>query len=208
MKILVLGATGATGRELVKQGLEKGYSVTAFVRNPAAMNTRSPNLEVVQGNVGNRAAVENAINGQHAVLCALGPRTLLRRDVAIVVGVHNILTTMEIARIRRFIYLSANTVHASREDQSPVLRVLLSVLLQNPTADHELNERMIQESHLDWTIVRPPRLTNGPSTGSYRVGEHLKSSSFIPQLSRADLAEFMLKQLTVDTFLYKATEVM
>ena len=72
MNVLVFGASGATGRELVKQGLEKGYSVTAFVRNPAALNTKSPNLELVQGNVGNRAAVESAINGQHAVICALG----------------------------------------------------------------------------------------------------------------------------------------
>jgi nucleoside-diphosphate-sugar epimerase len=153
MNILVFGASGATGRELVKQGLQNGYSVTAFVRNPAALNTKSPSLELVQGNVGNRAAVESAINGQHAVICALGPRTLLRRDLAIVVGVHNILTAMEIVGIKRFIYLSADTVRASREDRNPVLKPLLSVLLHNPTADHELNEGMIQESHLDWTEV-------------------------------------------------------
>lgn len=115
---------------------------------------------------------------------------------------------MEAEGIKRFLYLSADAVKASREDVNPVRKVLLSVILHNPTADHELNESMIQQSYLDWTIVRPPRLTNGVRTGKYRSGEHLKSANFIPQISRADLAHFMLKQLTETTILHKAPEVM
>jgi len=146
--------------------------------------------------------------GQQAVICVLGSRTLLRRDLPIVVGVHNIITVMELSGIRRLIYLSSDSVRASLERSNPVRRLLLSVILRNPTADHELNERMIQESPLDWTLVRGPSLTNGRRTRKYQSGDHVKSSHLIPQISRADLAEFMLKLLTDKTLIHKAVKLM
>jgi len=208
MNVLIFGASGATGRELLRQGEEHGHTITAFVRNPTALDASYRNVQVAQGSVEVRSSVENAMAGQQAVICVLGARTLLRRDLAIVAGVHNIITVMEISGIRRFVYLSADSVHASLEHSNPVRRFLLSVILRNPTADHELNERMIQESHLEWTVVRPPRLTNGKRTGKYQSGEHVKSSRFVPQISRADLAEFMLKHLADRSFVRKAVELM
>ena len=82
------------------------------------------------------------------------------------------------------------------------------MILHNPTADHELNERMIQESHLEWTVVRPPRLTTGMRTGKYKSGERVKATNFVPQISRADLAEFMLKHLAGKSFIRKTMELM
>jgi len=94
------GASGATGRELLRQGPEHGHAVTAFVRDRTALDAAYRDVQFVQGNVEVRASVENAMAGQQAVLCVLGSRTLLRRDLAIAVGVHNILTVMELSGIR------------------------------------------------------------------------------------------------------------
>jgi putative NADH-flavin reductase len=208
MNMLVFGASGRTGRELVKQGLAQGHSVTAFVRNPAKFDIEHPHLKVVQGDVANRVSVESAVRDHDAVICALGAATLLKREQAVVVGVHNIIMAMEWAGVRRLIYLSADTVRDTRDQLNALRKVIVPLLLHNSAADHEINESMIKQSHLDWIIVRPPMLTNGERTGAYRSGERLRARSIIPQLSRADLAEFMLKQLADNPFLHKAPGVM
>ena len=196
MNILVFGASGRTGRELVKQGLAQGHTMTAFVRHPASFDIAHPHLKDVQGDAADRAAVEAAVRDQDAVICALGAANLLKRDQAVVVGVHNIIMAM------------ADTVRATRDELNALRKVFVPLLFHNSAADHEINESMIEQSHLDWIIVRPPMLTNGAHTGTYRSGEHLRARAIIPQFSRADLAEFMLKQLADHTFLDKAAEVM
>jgi putative NADH-flavin reductase len=208
MNILVFGASGRTGRELVKQALAQGHRVSAFVRRPAAFDLAHPQLQVVQGDAADRAAVERAVSDQDAVICALGGANLFTREPAVVVGVHNIIIAMEEAGTRRLIYLSADTVRDSRDQLNALRKVFVPLLFHNSAADHELNERMIEQSHVEWIIVRPPLLTNGARTSVYRSGEHLKAKGIIPQFSRADLAEFMLKQLADDMFLNEAAEVM
>ena len=208
MNILVFGASGRTGRELVKQALAQGYRVSAFVRHPAPFDIEHPQLKVVQGDAADRASVESAVKGQDAVICALGAANLLKRDQAVVVGVHNIILAMEEAGTRRLIYLSADTVRDSRDELNALRKVFVPLLFHNSAADHEINERMIEQSHLNWIIVRPPMLTSGARIGSYRSGERLTTRAIIPQFSRADLAEFMLKQLADDFYLDKAAEVM
>src|SRR5215472_5765047 len=208
MNILVFGASGRTGRELVKQALAQGQTVTAFVRHPASFDIAHPQLKIVQGDAADRASVESAVRGQDAVICALGAANLLKRDQAVVVGVHNIIMAMESAGVRRLIYLSADTVHDSRDELNALRKVFVPLLFHNSAADHEINESMIKQSHVDWIIIRPPMLTNGERTSAYRSGEHLRARAIIPQFSRADLAEIMLKQLADDTFLDKAVEVM
>jgi putative NADH-flavin reductase len=79
--------------------------------------------------------------------------------------------------------------------------------LRNVVADHEAKEALIKQSHLNWTIVRAARLTNGPRTGAYLSSENIGANSIIPTISRADVADFMLKQLTCDTYLHKAAGV-
>jgi putative NADH-flavin reductase len=208
MNVLVFGASGRTGRELVKQGLAQGHTVTAFVRHPAKFDIEHPHLKVVQGDAADRISVERAVKGQDAVLCALGAANLLKRDQAVVVGVHNIIMAMEWMGVRHLIYLSADTVRDSHDQLNALRKVFVPLLFHNSAEDHELNESMIKQSHVDWIIVRPPMLTNGERTGTYRSGERLRARSIIPHFSRADLAEFMLKQLTDDTFLHKTPEVM
>jgi hypothetical protein len=99
-------------------------------------------------------------------------------------------------------------VKDARSQMNVFRRCLVSVLLRNVAADHERNENMIKQSKLDWVIVRPPILTRGERTGSYRSGVHVEPRSLFPRISRADVAQFMLKQLSDDTFLHRTPIVM
>lgn len=209
MNVLVFGASGGTGRELIRQGLELGHAMTAFVRNPGAFGVNHADLKVIQGDVVDRRSVGAAVEGQDAAISALGASTLLKREKTMIVGVHNILTALEQSRVRRFIYLSVLGVHDVREQLNPLGRyVIAPLVLRNVAADHEVNEAMIKQSQLDWTIVRAPNLTNKPRTGTYRSGESIKANSLIPEISRGDLAEFMLRQLHDSTYVRCTPTVM
>jgi hypothetical protein len=109
---------------------------------------------------------------------------------------------------RRLVYLSNDAVCDARSRMNVFRRSLVSILLHNMAADHDLNESMIEQSHLDWTTVRPPMLAKGERTGSYRSGDYLEPRSLFPQISRADIAQFMLKQLSEDAFLHGTPLVM
>ena len=209
MRIVIFGAAGTTGRALVTQALAQGHQVTAFVRTPAKFDVKHAGLKVVQGDVADAAAVERALSGQDAVLCALGAATPLRRDQTIVSGVDNIVRVMERGGPRRLIYLSFLGVRGGREQLSLIGRYIVApLILRNVVTDHEAKENIITQSGLDWTIVRPPRLTNGPHTGAYRHGGDIKAASVIPMISRADVADFMLRQLDDRAYLRKALAVM
>jgi putative NADH-flavin reductase len=205
----VLGATGATGRHLVEQALGQGHHVTALVRNPAKLPRRSPDLTVVRGDVIDRGAVERTVRSQDAVLCALGSSTPLKHDPALVAGIGNLVDAMERLQVKRLVYLSFLGVHDGRGQLSLFGRYLVApLLLRKVAADHERKEAIIQQSSLEWVIVRPPRLTNGRRTGAYRSGPEIQATMVIPRVSRADLAEFMLGQLNGDTYLRRTPAVM
>ena len=208
MNILIFGASGRMGHELVRQALAHEDTVTAFVRDPAKFDIKHTNLKVVQGDVVDYASVEQAVKDQDAVICALGSSTPAKRDLTLIDGVRNIIQALEKAGVRRLVYLSFIAVRESRRDLGPVVNYIVAPLLHNVISDHEEKERLIKQSQLDWVIIRPPRLTNGQYTGVYRSGEQIPARSLILTLSRADMAEFMLKQVTNDTFVRKAPRVM
>jgi putative NADH-flavin reductase len=209
MNVLVFGATGATGHELVSQALAKGHRVTAFVRTPAKLGSLSTRVTVAQGDVADSAAVAHALDGQSAVLSALGAASPLRRDPVLVEGVRHIVNAMEQMSVRRLVYLSFLGVQEGRRQLRLVGRTLVAwLILRNVVADHALKEEIIQRSRLDWVLVRPPRLTNGPRRGSYRHGSDIRATSIVPTISRADLADFMLRQLADDTYVRRAPAVM
>jgi uncharacterized protein YbjT (DUF2867 family) len=209
MKVLVLGGTGATGRHLVEQALAQGHCVTALARNPAKLHRCSPVLSVVQGNVTDRGVMERAVRSQDAVLCALGSSTPLRHDPALAAGIGNLVGAMEQLQVKRLVYLSFLGVRDGRGQLSLLGRYLVApLLLRKVAADHERKEAIIQHSALEWVIVRPPRLTNGRRTGTYRCGADIQATMVIPRVSRTDLAEFMLGQLTGDTYLRRTPAIM
>jgi len=201
MKLLVFGSTGGTGRELVKQALEQGHEVTAFARNPDKLGDLThPALRVVRGDVLDPAAVEKDVNGHDAVLCAIGAgagRSTLREE-----GTRNIVRAMQKAGVQRLICQSSMGVGDSRANLGVLTKyVIVPVFLRHAFADHERQEAVVKESALDWTIVRPPHLNDGPHTGTYRHGFPTTDTGIQGKISRADVADFMLKQLADTTYL-------
>jgi putative NADH-flavin reductase len=205
MKIAIFGSTGGTGKELVKQGLELGYDVTAFARTPSKLDElKSDNLKIVQGDVFNYSDVEKAIFGQNAVISALGNPTL-KVDTTTSEGTRNIVKAMQIAGIKRFICETSLGVGDSREQAGFFFtKIIIPTLLKNAIADKEIQEQIIQASDLDWTIVRPGGLRNSAKTSVYRHG---LDKSINGQISRADVAEFMLKQISSDEYLRKTPAI-
>lgn len=209
MDVLVFGASGATGREVVKQALDRGYSVRAFVRHPDKFEVKHANLALAVGDVTDYASVERAIRGVDAVASALGSGNSLGSHPELIDGVRNIVRAMEHAGVRRLVYLSMLGVGGSGTQLGLVDRyVVLPLLLRNVLRDHAEQEAIIKCSALDWVIVRPPRLTNGPYTGRYRSGEDVRERTLLASISRADVADFMVKQLTDDHYLHGTPAVL
>ena len=208
MNILVFGASGKTGRELVRQGLLEGHYVTAFVRDPAKLAVINDRLKIVRGDVKDPAAVVSAIKNQDAIFSALGVSKPLQSDPVVIEGIRNIIAAMEQTNVKRFIYLSFMAVGEGRKDGGFLVKNIIARIVRHEIADHFQKEQLIKASQLEWTIVHAPKLTNGAKKDIYRTGETIKPKTFLPTLSRADLAGFMLKQLTDKTFLLKTVRVM
>ena len=208
MNLLIFGASGATGHELVNQSLLKGYSVTAFVRDPSRLKIDHEKLKVFKGDITDQSDLANAIRGQNVVLSALGSSSPFRFDPVLVEGVGKIIRAMEDLKVVRFIYLSFIGVSDSRVNGGFVIRHIAPKLLKNEIAGHEAREKMIRNSELNWTIIHAPTLTNGKKNGTYRTGENLSSNSFLVTMSRADVADFMLTQCVDLTFNHKAVRIM
>lgn len=208
MNILIYGASGASGHELVKQALALGHNVTAFVRKPSKLKIKHDKLKVIQGDVINYQLVEDAVKGQDAVLSALGASSAFKFDQSVVDGVNNIIKAMETNGVRRFIYMSFVGVKESRKTAGFVIKYIAPKLLSTEIAGHEAREKMIKESPLNWTIVRAPTLTNGKHIAQFRSGEDITTKGFTVMISRADVVDFMLQQLTHNNFLRKTPSVM
>jgi putative NADH-flavin reductase len=192
LKLVVLGATGRTGLEIVRQAIEHGHSVTALVRSPERLKEFGDRITVKQGDLLNRADLAEVMQGQDAVLSGVGPRlpvskddaNLLRRFAVALAG------AMVKAGVRRVVVESVAFLF--RDSIFPPAYLVGRLLFPGIVADAAGMERVLGESDLDWTIVRPPELTDKPYTGKYRVREgHLPRFGF--RISRADVADFMLQ---------------
>lgn len=200
-KLLVLGATGGTGQQLVVQGLELGYVITALVRNPDGLRVEHERLRTVTGDATDGTAIEEALDGQDAVLCALGPTsprslvrcTLMRESTRI------LLPAMKRRGVNRLVLLSALGAGASAAHAPLLLRIAFQTLLRQVGKDKAAAEELLGATEIDWTVVYPPSLTDGTRTGTYRSGEALELKG-LPKISRGDVAEFMLSQVDQTTY--------
>lgn len=208
MRVLILGATGRTGRELVRQALARGLHVTAFGRAIERLPPSGAELRVVRGDVADAAGLASAIEGQDAVISALGVARTLSADPVVVAGIRHTLDGMRAYGVRRLIYLSFIGVRESRPAAGLLIRHVVHHVLRHEIADHEIKERAIRDSETAWTIVRAPKLTDGPFTGRYRDGETIVARSAFPTLARADVADFMLRQLTDDRYVRRAPRIL
>lgn len=202
MKILILGATGATGKQLVKQALEQNHFVTVLARDPSKLNINHERLKLIKGDVLDNNSVLNALEGNDAVLSALGKGHSLRSGNLMSEAVSILIPAMQAKKINRLVLLSAFGVGESFTVASFIQKIIFRTLLRNIYKDKANAEIKIRNSQLAWTIVYPGVLTNGSLSGKYIIGEtlHMKGQ---PKISRADVADFMLKQLPDNTYLYK-----
>ncbi|NOK58855.1 MAG: SDR family oxidoreductase [Chloroflexi bacterium AL-W] len=203
MKLLIFGATGGTGNELVRQALEQGHTVTAFIRNPTKLDRSHANLYVVQGDVMDFVAVTQAMYGQDVVLSALGAPPS-NQDMVRTNGTRMVIRAMEQAGIRRFICQSSLGFADSRNMLPLHMKyVVVPLILRHAFADHEAQEQLIKQSQLEWIIVRSGTLTDNGFTGTYRHGFDFTDTILTLKISRTDTADFMLKQVTDTMYLYK-----
>ncbi len=208
MRIFVIGATGGTGRELVRQALKRGHPVTALVRNPARMRESHANLTVSKGNVMDPASLAPAMQGQDAVVCALGHKRWLGPSNILSQGTRNIVDAMKAAGVRRLVVETALGVGDSTGRLGLYYTLfVIPFILPFYWYDKGRQERVVRESGLDWIIVRPGQLTNGRKRGTYKHGPRVGNYLWSVSISRADTADFMLNQLSATPYLNTAVSV-
>jgi putative NADH-flavin reductase len=207
MKLLIFGSTGSIGRQLIQQALEQGHAVTAFARDPAKLNIDHASLQVFQGDVMDYAAVEQAVQGQEAVLCVLGSGGKRKGKIRLE-GTRQIIQAMEKTGVRRLVCQTTLGVGDSQGNLNFFWKyIMFGFLLPQVFADHGLQEDYIKQSNLDWTIVRPAAFTDGDRTSDYRQGFPGNDQTLKLKISRADVANFILKQLADNSYLYKTPGV-
>jgi putative NADH-flavin reductase len=198
MKIVVLGATGGTGMELIKQSLAAGHSVTAFARNPGALQVFAKSIQVETGDLLNREELAKVLQGHDAVLSGFGPRVpVAKSDVHLLRDFANALTlAMKRSGVRRVVIIS--TAFLFKDTLIPPTHLIGKLFFPSVVADAAELESIVEQSDLDWTIVRPPQLTDLPPTRKYRerIG-HLPRFGF--KISRADVANYFVKVLRDQT---------
>lgn len=207
MKILILGATGGTGKQLVAQALEQHHEVTALVRDPSKINLTHEKLTVIKGDVLDKDVLVKALEGKDAVLSSLGVGKSLNPKGLITNAVKILIPAMNATGVKRLIFLSAFGVGETYRQASFIQRIIFSTFLKKMYADKVKGDDQIRNSNLDWTLIYPVLLTDKPGTGNYKAGETLPMKG-MPKISRADVADFMLKQLNDNTFLRKSVVVM
>ncbi|WP_432871065.1 NAD(P)-dependent oxidoreductase [Microbispora rosea] len=193
MRITVFGATRGTGRHFVRLALERGHEVEAVARKPEAVTDRHPNLTVRGGDVLAPETID--VKGADAVVYVVGPSgggpTNLYSE-----GGRNVMDAMARQGVRRIVVVT-NALGDQPSDTTPqrlLKRLVRRIFLEAACRDARLLEREIRTRDLDWTVVQPPRLTNGAATGAYRTaaGDAVRGGM---RISRADLAAYMLKAL-------------
>ena len=194
MKVLVIGSTGRAGRLAVRRLLDGGHEVTAFARNPASLAHEGRGLRVFQGDARNPLAMDQAMEGQEAVFCAIGPRSLGKTDLQ-EKSLRNVVAAMQKHGVKRIVNLSAWGCGDSRTKAPFFFRALiLPLMLKGIFEDKERGEAHLLSSSLEFVNVRPGRLLTSPGRGGVRSS--LEPAGLKSSMTYEDLAAFMVRQLT------------
>jgi putative NADH-flavin reductase len=203
--VLVIGANGGIGKQVVEIALQQGHTVTAVVRNPANITITHPNLLVVKGDIMNTLPWEKHLQHQDVVISAIG-KTSTKKTVLYSLGNKNLIEAMKRTGATRVFFISASGLEVNPTHNFFLrfaTKYILQAILKNSYADLWRMEKIIKESDLNWTIMRPPRLLNTPLTRTYRysINRFLKGAT---RIARADVAHFMLTNINNEA-IYKAT---
>jgi putative NADH-flavin reductase len=201
MNIVLLGATGQLGQAILKQALEKGHSVKALVRNPAKLDLQHDCLEIVQADVLHDSSdrIAMLLAGSDAVISAIGTGYSVKITTIYSKGTQTIVEAMEKANIRRLVVVSSCGTDPEPTESWWYLWIVRRLLINVYIDMTRMEENIMRRDHLEWVIVRPSQLTNG-APKPYRVNlRHCPEGGY--QISRADVAGFMLQQLHANTYL-------
>ncbi|MBC8160393.1 MAG: SDR family oxidoreductase [Roseiflexaceae bacterium] len=206
MNILIVGATGVTGRTLAEQALARGHHVTTLTRDPAKLAFSHAQLTVIPGDVLDPACVDAAVASQDAVLILLSQPSLNAPSTVSSAGTQHIVQAMERHGVRRLVSVTMLGIGASRKNASVLYnRLLVPLVLKHVMHDKQRQEDAIQHSALDWTIVRPPRLTDAAARAQFAV--IADGPGTVNSMPRGDLAAFMLSQVADQRFVRQAVVV-
>jgi putative NADH-flavin reductase len=206
MKLIVFGATGSVGFQILNQALERGHSVTAFTRNPGKLSSiDNPRLRIFDGDVFDSKSVERAIHQHDGVLCALGDGN---KGTVRAVGTKNIIDAMTKTGVKRLVCQTTLGLGESRGNLNFFWKyIMFGLLLKKAFKDHALQEKRLFDSDLDYTIVRPSAFTDGNITRSYHVGFDGDFKPLMLKIARADVADFMLRQLDSNEYMRKTVSI-
>lgn len=208
MNILIIGSTGKTGRELIKQGLERGHSITAMVRSPGKIKIEHPKLKIIQGNVLDPASLERSIIGQDAVLSALGHKKFFINTNILSRGTSHLIAAMHKQQLCRLICITSLGINDSRYRLGLYYTLfIIPFIIFFYFRDKARQECLIMHSDLNWTIIRPGQLTNGKRREKYRHGPGLGHYLLTRMISRANVAHFMLEELVQGRYIRKVAAI-
>lgn len=206
MKLAIFGATGRTGQLLVAQAIEAGHAVNALARTPSKFSIQHENLKVIAGDILTPAHVDATVQGTDVVLSALGP-TSNKPTFTISQGMRHILDAMQKHNVARIILATGAGVRDPLDHPKFIDHVfgfLLKLISKNVVADMARAVELVRQSDRAWTVVRVPRLLDGASQGTLKVGY---VGDINPQITRADMAAFMLRQVDDPQYIRKAPAI-
>ena len=208
MNILIIGATGGTGKQLIAQALERGHNVTAFARNTSKIKTSHDRLKVIQGNVMDINSLQDAVIAQDVVLSALGHKRWFYPTKILSEGTKNIIKAMERHNVKRLICETSLGLGNSIGRMGIYYTFfVIPFILPFYFWDKRRQEKIIRASSLDWTIIRPGALNNRRARGKYKHGSKIGNWIYTVGISRSDVADFMLNQIEDDTYLHSSPGV-
>ena len=198
MKVVVFGANGRTGKELVKRLVEKGHEVVAVARNIDKLDFGQLQVEKVQAEVTKLDEVEKVFKkrGIEVVYNALGPKSLFDKGTEVVNAIENIIQISEKYKVKRFIHISFAAVREDRKNISLLYKYIIPNVMSTLVNGHKNRENLVKKSRLSWIIVQPPVLTDKGFTGKYKVERRIESGKGLKKkLSRGNLAHYMVELL-------------
>ncbi|CAN5841096.1 NAD(P)H-binding protein [soil metagenome] len=209
MRVAIFGAGGGIGRHVVEQARAAGHELTLVTRDASTLQGSGPGVRVLEGDVRGAGLIAAAVDGVDAVINTLGPTSNTADQVELVESfTRSLVQSMQAARVQRLVTLSGAAVnlHGERKGAgdrfaSAVVRIFASHVLRAKQREYEV----LAESDLDWVAVRPPRVSDDPARGDYRVGDLALGPR--SRIGKADLAAFILSQLTDDTYLRQAPRI-